>query len=98
MLVPQNKMRLLTTFQPFRGGSKISGKGVHIYMYKGVGVPFADFISLFLNFIGNIKMGGGDGGGGGGGGGGTSMMKSHLKCFGICAADVIRWWHCQDKS
>ena len=26
----------------FRGGSRISGKGVH--MYKGVGVRFADFI------------------------------------------------------
>ena len=33
--------------QPFiRGGSWISGKGVH--MYKGVGVSFADFISFFL--------------------------------------------------
>ena len=30
-----------------RGGSRISGKGV--YMYKGVGVRFADFISFFLN-------------------------------------------------
>ena len=30
-----------------RGGSKISDKGVH--MYKGVGVRFADFISVFLN-------------------------------------------------
>ena len=29
------------------GGSRISGKGVH--MYKGVGVGFADFISFFLN-------------------------------------------------
>ena len=29
------------------GGSRISGKGVH--MYKGVGVRFADFISFFLN-------------------------------------------------
>ena len=31
----------------FRGGSRISGKGFH--MYKGVGVRFADFISFFLN-------------------------------------------------
>ena len=30
-----------------RGGSRISGKGVH--MYKGEGVRFADFISFFLN-------------------------------------------------
>ena len=29
----------------YRGGSMISGKGVHIY--KGVGVHFADF---YLNF------------------------------------------------
>ena len=32
---------------PLRGGSGISGKGVH--MYEGVGVRFADFISVFLN-------------------------------------------------
>ena len=32
------------TFQETRGGSGISGKGVHIY--KGVGVHFAAFISL----------------------------------------------------
>ena len=32
---------------PLRGGSWFSGKGVH--MYEGVGVPFADFISFFLN-------------------------------------------------
>ena len=31
----------------FRGGSRISGKGGHIY--KGVGVCFADFILFFLN-------------------------------------------------
>ena len=30
-----------------RGGSRISGKGVH--MYKGVGARFADFIAFFLN-------------------------------------------------
>ena len=30
-----------------RGGSRISGKGVHTY--KGVGVRFTDFISFFLN-------------------------------------------------
>ena len=30
-----------------RGGSRISGKGVHIY--KGMGVRFASFISFFLN-------------------------------------------------
>ena len=29
----------------FRGGSRFTGKGVH--MYKGVGVHFADFISFF---------------------------------------------------
>ena len=55
-----------------RGGSGISGKGVHIY--RGVGVCFADFISFFLNipwkeiiwsqwdqnfiFIGYLKTGG----------------------------------------
>ena len=26
------------------GRSRISGKGVHMYMYKGVGVHFDDFI------------------------------------------------------
>ena len=33
-----------------RGGSgaRISGEGVY-YMYKGVAVRFADFISFFLN-------------------------------------------------
>ena len=31
--------------QLVRGGSRISGKGVH--MYKGVGVRLADFISFF---------------------------------------------------
>ena len=30
-----------------RDGSRISGKGIH--MYKGMGVGFADFISFFLN-------------------------------------------------
>ena len=30
-----------------RGGSRISGNGVH--MYKGVGVRFAAFISFFFN-------------------------------------------------
>ena len=30
-----------------RGGSRISGKGVH--MYKGVWVRFADFVSFCLN-------------------------------------------------
>ena len=30
-----------------RGGSRISGKGVH--MFKGEGVHFADLISFFLN-------------------------------------------------
>ena len=29
------------------GGSRISGKGVH--MYRGVGIRFADFRSFFLN-------------------------------------------------
>ena len=31
----------------YRGGSRISGKGVHLY--KGKGVRFSDFISFFLN-------------------------------------------------
>ena len=31
----------------YRGGSKISGNGVH--MFKGKGVRSADFISFFLN-------------------------------------------------
>ena len=31
----------------FRSRSRISGKGV--YMYRGVGVRIADFISFFLN-------------------------------------------------
>ena len=30
-----------------RGGSMVSGKGV--CMFKGMGVRFADFISIFLN-------------------------------------------------
>ena len=38
---------LLKKLAKYRGGSRISGKGVH--MYKGVGVRFADFISFFLN-------------------------------------------------
>ena len=33
----------------FRGGSRISVKGVHIY--KGVGVRFVIFIHFFLNFL-----------------------------------------------
>ena len=33
--------------QEYRGGSRISGKVVHTY--KGVGVRFADFFSIFLN-------------------------------------------------
>ena len=32
---------------PSRGGSRTSGKGVHIYI--GVGVRVADLISFFLN-------------------------------------------------
>ena len=36
-----------------RGGSRISGKGVH--MYKGVGVGFADFISFFLKYPMKMK-------------------------------------------
>ena len=35
---------ILTPFWRPRGGSRISGKGVH--MYKTVGVRFADFISF----------------------------------------------------
>ena len=59
----------------FRGGSRVSGKGIQIY--KGVGVRFAYYISFFLNFpwkwnnlvslsifIGYLKMEGGGGGGG----------------------------------
>ena len=38
----------------FRGGSKISGKGVH--MYKGAGVLFADFISFFLNILNYVFL------------------------------------------
>ena len=62
-----------------RGGSRMSGKGVHIN--KGVGVRFTDFISFFLNipwkwnnlvslrpnyviFIGYLKTGARRGGGG----------------------------------
>ena len=37
-----NRQNLLT-----RGGTRISGKGVH--MYNSVGARFADFISLFFN-------------------------------------------------
>ena len=33
----------------FRGGSRISGKGVHMYKGLCVGVHSADFISFFLN-------------------------------------------------
>ena len=33
----------------YRGGSRISGKGVHIYKVVGPGVRFGDFISFFLN-------------------------------------------------
>ena len=63
----------------YRGGSRIFGKGVH--MYKGVGVRFAEFILFFLNitwkwsnlvsprpnyfiFIGYLKTGTESGGGG----------------------------------
>ena len=35
------------------GRSRISGKGVH--MYKGVGVPFADFISCFQKYPMKMK-------------------------------------------
>ena len=37
----------------YRGGSRISGKGVH--MYKGTGVRFSDFISFFLKYPMKIK-------------------------------------------
>ena len=36
-----------TIFKDIRGGSRISGKGVH--MYEEVGFVLGDFISLFLN-------------------------------------------------
>ena len=48
VFVPSSKKQLLTMkTADHRGGSKISGKGV--YMFKGVGVHFAGFISFFLN-------------------------------------------------
>ena len=40
---------LITGIIHVSGRSRISRKGVHMYMYKGVGVRFADFISFFLN-------------------------------------------------
>ena len=38
----------LHTLDYISGGSRISGKGVH--MYKGVGARFADMVSFYLNF------------------------------------------------
>ena len=37
----------------YRGGSKIHGKGVH--MYKSMGVRVADFISLFVKYPMKMK-------------------------------------------
>ena len=31
------------------GGSRISRKGIHMYLFKGLGVRVVDFISFFLN-------------------------------------------------
>ena len=36
------------------GGSRISGKGVHI-IYKGVGVCFADFYLIFIEYLMKMK-------------------------------------------
>ena len=43
------KVEFVLCFNLFelRGGSRISGKVVHVY--KSVEFPFADFISFFLN-------------------------------------------------
>ena len=67
---PPSPENLHSEFLTKRGGSRISGKGVHIY--KGLGVRFADFISFFLkysmieakffHFHGILKTGGGGGG------------------------------------
>ena len=83
----------------YRGGSRVSGKGVHIYK---VGVCFPDFISFFLNipwkwnnlvslrpnyftFVGYLKNGGGGWGGrGGGGGGGGGGRAKPLNSIWIC--------------
>ena len=37
-----------SSFKTTSGGSRISGKGVH--MFKGVGVRFADFLFIFLKY------------------------------------------------
>ena len=44
---PFGRLWIFKFLSKCRGGSRISEKGVH--MCKGVGVRFADFISLFLN-------------------------------------------------
>ena len=41
----QRRLWTLGNYSGTRGGSRNSGKGVH--MYKGVGVSVADFISFF---------------------------------------------------
>ena len=40
-----NILGVIANWTTFRGGTRISGKGVHVY--KDVGVRFADFISFF---------------------------------------------------
>ena len=40
-------LKLVTYVYHIRGGPRIFGKG--FIMYKDVGVPFADFVSFFLN-------------------------------------------------
>ena len=53
IIANQNRTRKTTTpglnanIDTIMGGSRISGKGVHVY--KGVGVRFADFTSFVLN-------------------------------------------------
>ena len=51
MLTPNNSCSKQVNVQSIllrTGGSRNSGKGVH--MFKGVGVRFADFISFFLKY------------------------------------------------
>ena len=52
MFYPKIEKEITNFFFYFivRGGSMISGKGVHIYLDLGVGgVRFGDFISFYLN-------------------------------------------------
>ena len=46
---PSSRARCVTSSTSLiRGGSRISGKGVH--MYKGLGVRFADFVSFSIKY------------------------------------------------